>query len=104
MSNLILCWTTVAFCADADKIATALLDENLAACIQVDGPMRSHYRWKGEQLCDEEHRLWIKSTRSRWESLRDRLKELHPYDEPQIVMTPIDAVEGYARWVEAECD
>ena len=104
MSQLIVCWTTVAFRNDAHKIATALLEEKLAACVQVDGPTQSHYRWKGEQLCDEEHRLWIKSTAARWEALRSRLKELHPYEEPQILMAEIAGTsDGYASWVVGEC-
>lgn len=104
-AKLLVCWTTVAFREEAKQIAETLLEENLAACIQVDGPIQSYYRWKGEQLREEEFRLWIKSSASSWEKLKSRLHTLHPYDEPQIVMTHLaDATEGYARWVEAECE
>ncbi|MEO1525289.1 MAG: divalent-cation tolerance protein CutA [Planctomycetota bacterium] len=104
IANLIVCWTTVATPSEAEKLATALLEESLAACIQIDSATQSHYRWNGEQHCDEEHRLWIKSTDAKWESLKSRLQQLHPYDEPQIVMARLaDASEGYARWVESEC-
>ena len=99
-TGLLLCLSTVASAEDADRLAAALVEDSLAACVQIDGPIRSHYRWKGETHSDEEYRLMIKSSLGKWPSLKARLLEIHPYDEPQIVMLPIaDSSEGYRNWV-----
>lgn len=95
-----MCLTTVSFRPEAHSIAKQLLDESLAACIQIEGPIHSHYSWKGESLCDEEYRLVIKSSQDVWERLKTRLSELSPYDEPQIMMfDAADASAGYEQWV-----
>ena len=60
-SALLLCLSTVASLEDADRLAAILLEESLAACVQIDGPIRSHYRWQGQTHCDQEYRLMIKS-------------------------------------------
>ena len=92
--------TTVQSAEDADSLAQALVEQSLAACVQIDGPIRSHYRWAGKQEQAEEYRLVIKLAESGWPALREKLAELHPYDEPEIVMLPITgASDGYRDWV-----
>ncbi|MGB7344904.1 MAG: divalent-cation tolerance protein CutA [Pirellulaceae bacterium] len=92
--------TTTSTKADAEMIAKALLEQSLAACVQIDGPIQSHYRWKGEIHCDEEHRLMIKTTMEAWPRLRQCIAEIHPYDEPELIMIEvIDSSEGYLDWV-----
>ena len=98
--QLICCTTTTASESDADLIAEKLLRFRLAACVQIDGPIKSHYRWNGEDHCDEEYRLTIKSDATVWPSLKAKLVELHPFDEPQVTMFAIDdTTSGYQRWV-----
>ena len=104
-SNLICCTTTTGAASDADRIAEQLLNCRLVACVQVQGPIRSHYRWNGTDHCDEEFRLTIKSSVSVWHRLKAKLVEIHPYDEPQIVMFPIsDSTTGYQQWVLNQLD
>ena len=98
--ELLLCLSTVASAEDADRLAALLLENSLAACVQIDGPIRSHYRWQGQLHCDQEYRLMIKSSIRVWQTLKEKLIEAHPYEEPQIVMIPIsDAADGYRNWV-----
>lgn len=85
---------------DANRIAASLIEQSVAACVQIDGPMQSHYQWQGKTCCDTEYRLTIKSTRAAWEGLERAIQKTHPYDEPQIIAMPvIEASTGYAAWV-----
>ena len=101
-SNLIICLTTVATVQDADQIAGKLIESSLAACVQIDGPIRSHYRWQGQNHCDQEYRLVIKTTNEVAEVLQARLLDIHPYDEPQFLCLSVaQAAQGYENWVNA---
>ena len=92
--------TTVANRDDANQVANALVDQCLAACVQVEGPITSYYRWAGEVQTESEFRLVIKTTCRMWPLLKDKLQKLHPYEEPQIVLLTIDdASAGYLSWV-----
>lgn len=92
--------TTVESSEDAKRLAAALLDQSLAACIQIDGPIESHYRWKGKLEQSTEYRLMIKTARELWPKLESALAELHPYEEPEIILVPIEqSSEGYRTWV-----
>lgn len=97
---LALVMTTVETAEDADDLARSLVDQSLAACVQVDGPITSHYRWQGKRERATEIRLLIKTSQTAWPRLKERLIQLHPYDEPEIIMLPIaDVSDGYRRWV-----
>jgi periplasmic divalent cation tolerance protein len=92
--------TTVASAQDADRLAADLLDQSLAACVQVDGPIFSHYRWKGQRERANEYRLMIKTAQSVWPRLRAALTHMHPYDEPEIILVPVEeSSDGYRKWV-----
>ena len=92
--------TTVESADDADQLAKAMIDQSLAACIQIDGPVTSHYRWAGKVEQTSEMRLMIKTSLHAWPALKEKLVKLHPYDEPEIVMFPIaDVTDGYRKWV-----
>ncbi|WP_254841169.1 divalent-cation tolerance protein CutA [Natronomonas marina] len=84
----------------ADEIATALVEERLAACVnRLD--CRSTYRWEGEVVDDSEVVLLAKTTATRYEELRERVVELHPHDVPCIErFEETDAFEPFAEWVE----
>ena len=100
VQQLAVVLTTVESPNDADQLARDLVAQSLVACAQIDGPIVSHYRWAGEVEQATEYRLMLKVTRDAWPTLRDKIAKMHPYDEPEIIMLPIeDASDGYRRWV-----
>jgi periplasmic divalent cation tolerance protein len=87
----------------ADEVAATLVDERLAACVNVHAPMRSIYRWKGTVANEPERQLFIKTTAAQLTALERRLATLHPYELPEfIVVRPEAASDAYARWVRTE--
>ncbi|TWT54036.1 Divalent-cation tolerance protein CutA [Rubripirellula amarantea] len=92
--------TTVANLDDAEKLAGELVSQSLAACVQIDGPITSHYRWAGKVQTSSEYRLSIKTSQKAWPRLLSKLPKMHPYEEPEIIMTKIDQFSpGYGSWV-----
>jgi periplasmic divalent cation tolerance protein len=92
--------TTMPAEADAEALARTLVEEHLAACINVLPPMTSIYRWEGTIDEASERQLLIKTARSRIGALRDRIAELHPYDVPEFVVLPITGgSEAYLDWI-----
>ena len=90
------------FPADHDPAALSriLVEEHLAACVNVLPPMHSVYRWEGQIEQATEHQLIIKTTAGRVETLKQRLSDLHPYDVPEfLVLTVSDGAEAYLRWL-----
>jgi periplasmic divalent cation tolerance protein len=87
---------------EASRIARALVEQRLAACVNiVDAPVRSVYRWKGRVERAEEHLLLAKTRRSRLKALEAEVKRLHSYDTPEIISLPIaEGSRPYLRWVE----
>jgi len=93
--------TTAGSPAEAEVLAEALVVERLAACVQTT-PVRSRYVWKGELQRDEEVLLVIKTREALFEALRARIRALHSYETPEIVMVPVAAVDSdYLAWLEA---
>ena len=100
MSDLLEVHTTFAKIIDATEICRKLVDEKLAACAQMIPGVTSIYSWDGRTRRDSELLVLIKTTRQAWPALRDRLKELHPFDEPEIIALPVeDSSQSYAEWV-----
>jgi periplasmic divalent cation tolerance protein len=97
--TLAIVLTTVAASADADTIARALVEERLAACVNVLPPMTSTYRWKGVVEQEREQQVVIKTSRARIAALHARLAELHPYELPEFVVLDASGSEAYSRWV-----
>ncbi len=88
---------------EAEKIASALVEERLAACCNLVSSVRSVYRWKGEICRDEEVLMVIKTRRERFEALRARIAELHSYEVPEIIRLPILAGHApYLDWIRQE--
>jgi periplasmic divalent cation tolerance protein len=91
--------TTVATAEEAARLAQALVDQRLAACVQVEPGFRSFYRWDG-RLCDEaEVRLVIKTLPAIREALLAFFSAHHPYAVPQFLAATLEASDDYARWV-----
>lgn len=87
----------------AAEIARAVVGERLAACGNVVPGLRSVYRWEGKVQEDDEALLVLKTTRARFDALRDRVLALHPYDVPEVIALPVLAGSAaYLDWIEAE--
>ena len=92
--------TTLPADADGAAFARELVEERLAACVNLSAPMKSIYRWEGTVETESERQLVIKTSRDRVVALWDRVRELHPYDMPEFLVTPIvDGNDAYLRWV-----
>src|SRR5436853_6952945 len=86
--------------AAAEGLAETLVGERLAASVNLVGPVRSIYRWDGAVQKDEEILAVIKTTAARYDALAARLRELHPYQVPEIVAPPGGAGHAaYLEWV-----
>jgi len=99
MTDLIIILTTMPDDERAETLARTLVDESLAACVNVHGAMTSTYRWKGAVERETERQVVIKSTRARLEALEARVRALHPYELPEFVVLSAEASEAYAAWV-----
>jgi periplasmic divalent cation tolerance protein len=99
-SQLAMATTTVSTADQAEQMAAHVVASGLAACAQIDGPIRSHYTWDGQAEAATEWRLTFKTTGPRLAELAELVHQLHPYELPQwIVVSAADASAGYARWV-----
>ncbi len=100
MADLILILTTMPDDDRADAFARTLVDEKLAACVNVHAAMTSTYRWQGRLESERERQVVIKTTRAGLAALEARLRSLHPYELPEFVVIDAAASEAYARWVQ----
>lgn len=93
-------------CPDGDtagRIARALVEERLAACVQAISGVTSTYRWKGDIRSDPEVVLLIKTTRDRLDALKARLPALHPYEMPELLVVDVSGgLQPYLDWLVAE--
>lgn len=89
--------------ASADRLARLLVDARLAACVNIQSPCRSVYRWKGKVEDAEEFTVLIKTTRERYPRLEAAIRENHPYELPEIIAIPLAAgLPAYLDWVASE--
>lgn len=89
----------------APEIARALVERRLAACVNVVPGVRSFYRWQGKLEEDQESTLLVKTRADRVEELTRAVRELHPYEVPEVIALPIEAGAGnpaYLAWVASE--
>ncbi|MBN2465654.1 divalent-cation tolerance protein CutA [candidate division WOR-3 bacterium] len=102
MKEPIQVFTTAPNRAIARRIARALIDLRLAACVQILGPIVSTYRWQGQVENAREWLCLIKTSRARFRELSSTVEGLHPYDTPEIVALPIAAGNRrYLAWLAA---
>jgi len=100
--NAVVVVTTVGAGFDALSLAEQLVDEKLAACVNILPQVHSVYRWQGRVEQDDEQVLIIKTEESRLDALQSRLFAAHPYETPEFVVMKIDELRGpYAQWFEA---
>ena len=98
-SEVVLVLSTFSDLATAETCARFLVEARTAACVQIDGPVRSIYQWKGDIAADEEFRLVIKTSPESLEGCVAALKKQHPYELPEIVVLHAHASAAYASWV-----
>lgn len=101
-TDILTVTTTVGSADDARRLARGLVERRLAACVQIDAPLQSVYRWQGE-LCEaSEWRLVIKTSPARAAALQSFFEEQHPYELPQFTAWRAQASAAYGAWVAAE--
>ena len=102
MADHLIVMTTVGADTDATAFASTLVEERLAACVNILPGMISVYRWKGGVSRDPEQQLLIKTSADRLDPLRARLEALHPYEVPEILVLAVaDGGADYLSWVTA---
>jgi periplasmic divalent cation tolerance protein len=103
MTDCIQVVTTTERKEDALAIARSLVEERLAACVQVLGPITSTYHWKGTIETAEEWQCWAKSRDALYDQLEQAIRRLHPYEVPEILVVPIlAAAPSYLKWLREE--
>ncbi len=89
----------------AETLATALVEERLAACVNILPGARSVYEWQGKVEKEQELVLLIKSRSDRLNALETRLLELHPYELPELIVVPlVGGLAPYLLWIETQLD
>lgn len=102
-SEFIQVFTTTETEQDAQKIARALVEKRLAGCVQIIGPIKSIYWWKENIETAEEWLCIIKTKKRLFEKLEKSIREIHPYETPEILAIPItQASEDYLNWLDRE--
>lgn len=89
MTDIVFLYVTAPNAETAARIARALVEEKLAACVNIHGEMRSIYEWEGRVEIQLETPLFVKTTSAAANRARDRILELHPHDEPCVAAIPI---------------
>lgn len=101
MGEHLLVLTTVGNDDDAAKVAKGLVERRVAACVNILGPVRSLFYWKGKLEDDRERILLVKTRKDRFTDLEAALGELHPYEVPELIAIPIEeGSAAYLNWVD----
>ena len=103
MSTIIQVVTTIDSREAAEALGRRLVNDRLVACCQVVGPIRSIYRWKGNVEETDEWYCIMKTGASMYQRVEGAIKNLHPYELPEIMALPVDRVlSAYAGWVDEQ--
>jgi periplasmic divalent cation tolerance protein len=103
VTGIVTVYATFADAEEAARISRILVEERLAACANILGPIRSIYRWEGRIEDSAEVAVLFKTSADTADALIGRLSELHGYDVPAAMVWPISsALPSYAQWVAAE--
>jgi periplasmic divalent cation tolerance protein len=101
----LLVLTTLPDPALAESIARRLIDDGCAACVSIGAPILSLYHWRGKTETATETPLAIKTTNLRYQDVEALLRDLHPYELPEIIAVPISAgLTPYLDWIAAETE
>jgi periplasmic divalent cation tolerance protein len=100
MTDAIVIYSTAPDAEKAAEIARTLVEEHLAACVNIVPGLRSIYRWEGKIADDAEVLCIIKTARDRFDQVAARIKALHPYSVPEVIALPIvRGFDPYLEWV-----
>jgi periplasmic divalent cation tolerance protein len=100
MSEYVQITTTTGTRHDAEQIASELVSRRLAGCVQISGPISSTFRWQGKVETAEEWMCTVKTSRAQLAAIQKLLNEIHPYEVPEIIATPIvDGSDAYLKWL-----
>jgi periplasmic divalent cation tolerance protein len=100
MSRELIVFVTTSDGAEAARIAETLVNERLAACVNIVAEVQSVYRWEGKVARDAEALMIIKSTQDRYDELERRIRQLHTYTTPEVIAIQIErGSEDYLRWL-----
>ncbi len=99
LADLVEITTTVEHQVDANRLATEIVSQRLAACVQISGPIFSVYQWKGSIHNGQEFVLKLKVTSDGLSNAIAFLKANHPYELPKIIVNQVKASTEYAQWV-----
>lgn len=103
MEQEIIVLTTTDNLPAAERIARELTDKRLAACVQIDGPINSVYRWQGKTEAANEWRCTIKSRMDLFEEVAQAIKKIHSYETPEIIAVPVVCGSAaYLQWMKTE--
>ena len=103
MTNAHVVFSTIGQEEKAEELARSLVNEHLAACVNIVGGVTSVYRWQGQVVTEREWILIIKTSSDMMESLLRRLRELHPYEVPEAISLHVDhGYLPYLEWLEKE--
>ena len=103
MTNKIVVFSTCGSAAEAERLALQLIEEKLAACVNIVAPVKSFYRWEGVIQEAQEWMLIVKTSRDLFEALRALLEGAHSYELPEVLAIPvIDGSPNYLRWFDSE--
>lgn len=103
MGEFIVVYVTAGSAEEGERIAAALVEERLAACVNRVSNVRSVYRWEGKVERADEELLIVKTSRALFERLKKRIAELHSYSVPEVIALPIlEGSESYLNWLHEE--
>ena len=101
--HALLVFTNLPDRAAAERLADALIEKRVAACVNILAPCQSVYRWKNDLQHDEEHPMLIKTTAEQYPALEAAIRAGHPYELPEIIAVPIErGLPAYLDWIAAE--
>ena len=101
MSQYLLVLTTIGNEEEAARLGRSLVEKRLVACVNMVGPVRSVFSWKGKVEDESERLLLMKTRADRYSELERAIQELHPYDVPEVIAVPIErGSEAYLSWVD----
>jgi periplasmic divalent cation tolerance protein len=100
MSEFVQITTTTGTRHDAEQIASELMSRRLAGCVQISGPIVSTFRWQDKVETAEEWMCTVKTSRAQLAAIQQLFTEIHPYEVPEVIATPIvDGGKAYLRWL-----
>jgi periplasmic divalent cation tolerance protein len=100
VTDKVVILVTTASLREAKQIAKHLVDEKLAACVNISPPIHSIYRWEGKIADEKEYQLYIKSSRDLFGEIKTAIATIHSYHTPEIICLPIiDGSRNYLQWI-----